>query len=244
MKLVALKIEKIVEGENVVLFPVLIQNEGRNYLVDCGYEETFEEVKSQLETLGVEIKDLTGVVITHDDHDHLGGLKLLKQNNSSIKVYCGEFEKDSVSGITKSERLAQAESSLAAIPEDYKTWALNFIRILKSVQRFGVDRTLADNEYFENDITVIHTPGHTKGHISLFYPKEKTLIAGDSLVIEDGKLNIANPHFTLNIEAAIKSVEKIKMLNPQRIICYHGGVMDKNIDKELEELIDKYKAIE
>ncbi len=34
------------------------------------------------------------------------------------------------------------------------------------------------------------------------------------------------------------------MLNPQRIICYHGGVMDKNIDKELEELIDKYKAIE
>ena len=37
MKLRVLEIEKIIDGENKIIFPVLIQNENRNYLVDCGY---------------------------------------------------------------------------------------------------------------------------------------------------------------------------------------------------------------
>ena len=241
MNLAVLKIEKTIEVENVVLFPTLIQNAGRNYLVDCGYEQTAEELETELNVLGVDIKHLNGVIITHDDDDHLGGLYRLKQKNKNLKVYCGEFEKDSVSGIIKSERLVQAESLFNSIPEENKGWALNFIRKLKNVQRFNADVGLKDNDTFENEMIVIHTPGHTKGHISLFYPKEKTLIAGDSLVIKNGEFDIANPHFTLDMEQAIKSVEKIKNLNPRKIICYHGGVMNENISKKLETLIDRYK---
>lgn len=241
MNLTVLKIEKTIEGEHVVLFPVLIQNAGCNYLVDCGYGETSEEVEIELKALGVDIKDLNGVIISHDDHDHLGGLNLLKQKNKNLKIYCGELEKDSISGITISERLFQAESSLNNIPEEYRSWALNFIRKLKKIKRFNVDKVLKDNDIFENEIIVIHTPGHTKGHISLFYPKEKTLIAGDSMVIDNGEFNIANPSFTLDMEQAIKSVEKIKNLGPHKIICYHGGTMDENINDKLETLIDKYK---
>lgn len=241
MKLKVLKIEKIIEGENIEIFPVLIQNDDRNYLVDCGYEATFEELKSKLNFHKVRIQDLTGVIITHDDYDHLEGLKSLKNRNANLKVFCGEFEKDSVSGAIKSERLIQAEASLPTIPEEFKTWSLNFIHKLKNVQRFEVNHTLTDNEFFENDIIVIHTPGHTKGHISLFCTSEKTLIAGDALVVEEGKFNIANPNFTLDMEAALNSVEKIKTLNPKKIICYHGGIMEENIEKELEGLIDRYK---
>lgn len=241
MKLIVLKIEKIKEGENIILFPVLIQNENRNYLIDCGYEETFQELKSELEVLGIGIKDLTGVIITHDDYDHIGGLKLLKKENSSLKIYCGEYEKDSVSGMTKSERLIQVEASLDTLQKEYKEWTLNFIQKLKSIQRFEVDYSFTDNECFEIDIMVVYTPGHTKGHISLFYSKERILVAGDALVIEKGEFNIANPNFTMNMEAAVKSVEKIKTLNPQKIICYHGGIMDKYINKQLEDVIDKYK---
>lgn len=63
MKISVLKIEKIIEGEKVILFPVLLQQENRNYIVDCGYEETYEELKSELELLDIGIKDLTGVII-------------------------------------------------------------------------------------------------------------------------------------------------------------------------------------
>ncbi|HOZ14287.1 MAG TPA: MBL fold metallo-hydrolase [Tenuifilaceae bacterium] len=242
MKLTTLRIDKVIDNESVVIFPVLLQNENSSYLVDCGYEETFDELCLQLKRNGLEIKDLTGVIITHDDYDHLEGLRLLKQKNSNLKVNCGIFEKDAISGIVKSERLIQAEELFHSTPDEYKTWSLNFINKLKRVPKFDVDRTLADNEYFESNIIVKHTPGHTQGHISLFYTQEKTLIAGDAIVIENGKLNIANPQFTLNMALALKSVEKIKNLKPKKIICYHGGIIEQNIDKELDELIEKYRT--
>lgn len=241
MKLSILKIEKKIDEQNIVLFPVLIQNENRNYLVDCGYEETFAELSNELELLGIRIKDLTGVIITHDDHDHLAGLKVLKKYNPDLKIFCGEYEKHSISGFVKSERLIQAEKSLSVIPEERKSWALEFIRKLKNIQRFNVDVTFTDNEIFEKELTIVNTPGHTKGHISLYHTKERTLIAGDAIVIENNELNIANPNFTLDLESAIKSVEKIKNLKPLKIICYHGGVLESKVDKKLTQLIHKYK---
>ncbi len=241
MKLTVLKIKKVTPEETNEIFPVLLQQEARSYLVDCGYEETAGALELELENWGVALKDLTGIIITHDDYDHLGGLKHLKHVNQHLKIYCGELETDSVSGLVKSERLIQAETSLESIPPEYRNWAENFIHQLKKVQRFGVDNGFADQEIFEQEILVVHTPGHTKGHISLYLINEMTLIAGDALVIEDGRFNIANPDFTLDLETAVKSVEKIRKLSPRKIICYHGGVMTQNIDKELEALIVRYQ---
>jgi glyoxylase-like metal-dependent hydrolase (beta-lactamase superfamily II) len=240
MKLNVLKIKKVTTEETNEIFPVLLQQENRSYLVDCGYEETAGALESELESCGVVLENLTGIIITHDDYDHLGGLKRLKQVNEQLKIYCGEQEADSVSGLVKSERLIQAETSLESVPPEFRDWAENFIHQLKKVQRFGVDKGFTDQDIFEHEILVVHTPGHTKGHISLFLINEMTLIAGDALVIEDRRFNIANPDFTLDLETAVKSVEKIRKLNPRKIICYHGGIMDENVDAELEALIIRY----
>lgn len=241
MEIIILKIEYILDGQQLVLHPVLISQESEIFLVDCGYEETFEALKSELKSIDIQPEDLTGVLITHDDIDHLGGLKLLKQYNQNLTIYCGEFEKDSISGIVKSERLVQGEMSLTTLPEEHQSRAIDFIQKLKKIQRFPVDEVFADGEIFKNELVVIHTPGHTKGHISFFYPKEKILIAGDALVIDNGTFNIANPAFTLDLAQAIQSVQKLKSLKPKKIICYHGGVMDENIDTHLEDLINKFK---
>lgn len=241
MELKTLKIDKVIDNEWIIIHPVLLQIENRNYLIDCGYEETFDELISEIESHGIGLLDLTGVIITHDDYDHLGSLNLLKQKNKKLKIYSGKYEMESISGVTKSERLIQAESSLEFIANESKDWALNFIKKLKNTNRVKVDIGLNDYDIFEQDIVIIHTPGHTKGHISLFYTKDKVLIAGDSIVIEDDELNIANPSFTLDMKSAIKSLEKIVDLNPHKIICYHGGVIDNNINKRLKELITKYK---
>lgn len=241
MNIVVLKIDKVIGNEHVVLYPTLLQIKGKNYLVDCGYEETTAELETAMKALSIDLKDLTGVIITHDDHDHLGGLNFLNLKNRALKVFCGELEKDSVSGLIKSERLVQAESLFDSLPDDNKSWASDFIRQLKRVKRFDVDGVFKDNDVFEDEIIVMHTPGHTKGHISLFCPEERIFIAGDAVVVENGEFDIANPAFTLDIEQAIKSVKKIINLAPRKIICYHGGIIDKNINANLKTLIDKYK---
>ncbi|MHB8917725.1 MAG: MBL fold metallo-hydrolase [Desulfocucumaceae bacterium] len=51
-----------------------------------------------------------------------------------------------------------------------------------------VGRTVADEEELPycGGITVIHTPGHTPGHICLYHKQSRTLIAGDALFAEGG----------------------------------------------------------
>jgi hypothetical protein len=50
------------------------------------------------------------------------------------------------------------------------------------------------------------------------------------MVIEDGRLEVANPIYTLDSVTAKKSFDRILRLNPNKIICYHGGPMEINND--------------
>lgn len=240
MNVYTFRIEKTLALKHIVLYPTVIQAGNKNYLVDCGYEETFEDFMAGLKALGIGIQDLHAIILSHDDIDHLGALHQFKSHHPELLVYASVIEEPSVSGKIKSERLEQAENSLEQVPPEYKNWALDFIEQLKNIRRLEVDRMVSDNELIEPGVVVIHTPGHTKGHISLFIPGEDILIANDAVVIEQGELDLANPAFTLDMVQAVKSVEKIRALNPRKIICYHGGIMTENIPDKLDALIKKY----
>lgn len=240
MEIIPLKIQKIIDDRDVVIFPVLIRIDGFNCLIDCGYVQTAEELLCALSSYHVNAGQLDAVIITHDDFDHLGGLAALKTQNPELEVICGKIEAASVSGKVKSERLLQAEESLKTMSEEMLPWALALIEKIKNVTRFEVNKTFDDEELFLNDLVIINTPGHTRGHISVFYSKSGTLICGDALVVENDVLDIANPVFTLDMKEALKSVEIIKHLHPQRLICYHGGIVENDIDKRLEEVLMRY----
>ena len=88
----------------------------------------------------------------------------------------------------------------------------------------------------EKGIEIISTPGHMPGHISIYHKESKSLIAGDALVVENGELVIALPQYTLDIEGAKRSIKKFLDYDIDRIICYHGGVYEKDIVKTLENI--------
>lgn len=230
------------DGIDVVLFPTLVGIRGKHYLVDCGYAETFPEFVNGLRDLGLEIRDLHAILISHDDIDHLGALTRFRELNPGIRVYCSKAEEPSVSGKIRSERLEQAERSLPNLPEEHRPWALRFIEQLKNIERIPVDITLQDHDRIDGELEVIYTPGHTKGHISFYSPADRTLIANDALVIEADDFAIANPMFTLDMPQAIRSVERIKEIDPARIICYHGGITEEAIPQKLTRLLEKYDS--
>lgn len=241
MNIQTFAISKVINDNEITLYPTLLTINGRNYLVDCGFVETFPEFTTELKKLQVEIADLYAIIISHDDIDHIGALSLFKKKNPGLKVYSSEIEAPSISGKVTSERLEQAERSLSTLPDEYKASAIQFIRQLKSINRIPVDIMLKNKDSIDGKVVVIHTPGHTKGHISFYIPEERTLIANDALVIEEDGFEIANPMFTLDMHQAIKSVELIKEIDPAKIICYHGGVATEHISQKLTSLISKYK---
>ena len=240
MEVIVLNIKHTINGEDVTFFPTLLRNDEEIYLVDCGYDETFEEFIVELKKHNIFIDQVNGIIISHDDIDHIGGLGKFKDNNPHIKIYCGALEEQSISGKIKSERLLQAEKSLKDLTGEDKHWALGFIKSLKNIRRYKIDKTLCEGDLIGEGIEIIDTPGHTKGHISLYSHLHRTLIANDAIVIENGDFEIANPSYTLDIQAAIKSVQKIRNLKPNKVICYHGGIIEKDIEEKLDKLMSRY----
>lgn len=56
-------------------------------------------------------------------------------------------------------------------------------------------------------------------------------------MIENGELAIANPEYTLNMTDAKNSVMKLLGYEIDTIICYHGGIYNKDIKSSLSKVI-------
>ena len=101
---------------------------------------------------------------------------------------------------------------------------------------------------------IIHTPGHTPGHISLFLPLNTTLIAGDALSTTNTESAIAAlsylkqlsgpaKYITTDWVAAADSVHKLTDLQPRIIAAGHGPVMrGKELQTALQELDLNFEA--
>lgn len=122
-------------------------------------------------------------------------------------------------------RLLQAEEVLKVMPEEQKQFGIEFCETLRKVKLVNVDIMVKDGDNFDwaGGCQVISTPGHMPGHISLFLTKTNSIVTGDAAVIENGELVIANPQFTLDLNLAENSLEKIISMNADNYYCYHGG---------------------
>jgi glyoxylase-like metal-dependent hydrolase (beta-lactamase superfamily II) len=97
-------------------------------------------------------------------------------------------------------------------------------------------RALADgDEVF--GLQVVATPGHTPGHMAVFDPGTKLLVAGDALNNE-GRLSGANPGFSEDMGAAAASVRTLAALAPATILVGHGAPVTDDAASALAELAD------
>lgn len=224
-----------------VLYPIVLQNKHDVILVDCGYAGFSPPIETAMNAHGLSLQDLTGIIITHHDIDHIGGLHEIKEKYPDIKIYAPEAEEPYISGKAKSLRLIQAENIYELLPEDQRAAAFQFQEFLKTVRPVEVDVTFSEGERpFLVGVEIIHTPGHMPGHISLYLKHDKILISADALVYENGELEIANPQYCLDLPQAVASVKKLLQYDINKIICYHGGLVEYNIPNKLNGLLSKY----
>lgn len=213
------------EAEGVI-YPVVLMDGQDTVLVDCGYVGFLPKLEAALQRKGIEAGALTKVLITHHDHDHMGALYDLKEKYPQVEVVASEAEAPYVSGAKKSLRLEQAEAMQAALPEEQKEFGRSFIELLRRVRPVPVDVTVRGGQILPwcGGCEVVDTAGHTPGHISFYLKRHKTVVAGDAMVVEGGKPQVANPGFALDLSAASRSLEKLLRYDASRYICYHGGL--------------------
>jgi glyoxylase-like metal-dependent hydrolase (beta-lactamase superfamily II) len=244
MEVFLLEIKYSQLGHDEVLYPVLLRNTSELVLVDCGYAGSLPLLQEAASKHGLSLDNLTGILITHHDIDNMGGLHELKSAYPKVKVYASAIEAPYISGQAKSLRLQQAEALYHTLPEEQKAGARQFQETLRAVQPVTVDVVLSENRLPASwgDIRIIPTPGHTPGHIAVYLPQSKTLLAADAVVVEHDELELANPTYTLDFEQAVMSVRKLQQLALNRIICYHGGLVEQAVGEKLKRLADKYTS--
>lgn len=207
--------------------PVLITDEQVTLLVDTGVPDTLDLLEAELKRLGVDIDQLSAVLITHHDVDHLGNLKALKARNPSITVMTSEGEVPFVEGCVPAQKLQDIASGRLVIGEDQRAWADHLANVFPTLGT-PVDEVLQDGDVLTiaDGLQVIASPGHTLGHISLYHHATQTLISGDALNIKEGLLNGPNPRMTHDMVEARSTLEKLAAFPIQRIIAFHGGVVE------------------
>lgn len=234
-KLYVLEIDFELNGAIDSIYPVILQDENEMILIDCGYPNFLQLIEECASKNTIDLEKLTKLIITHHDFDHMGSAADFKSKYPNIKILASSKDAKYINGKEKSLRLQQAESIYNDLTDDQKEAALSFQKLLESVDNVDVDITLNDGDIFDwcGGMEIVETPGHMPGHISIYLRESKTLIAGDALVILNGKLAVANPQYTLDISEAIKSINKLLNYDIQKIICYHGGVYQEDIKNSL-----------
>lgn len=224
-----LTIDVSFQGKQETFYPVVLQDGTTTALIDCGCIGSMDLIERSMEAQGILPQTLTHILITHHDHDHMGALFDFKQKYPGIKVVASRTEAPYISGKKKSPRLIQAEQLQERLPEEQKAFGEAFMKVLKSVKPVAVDIEVDPDDILDwcGSCRVIATPGHTPGHIALWVHQEDALIAGDAVTIENNKLVIANPQFTLDLETANQTMEKIRTMHIRTILCYHGGCYEK-----------------
>lgn len=234
----------LTQGQSqIIVHPALIDAGVERILFDTGYPGQENSLVLELQRLGYELRDLTKVVISHHDHDHMGSLRQLKNLHPGLEVVTSSGEAPFVSGRQTSLRLLQAQEFNLGLVGNAREAGEAFVKYLSGVESCPVDRTVEGDAYLLPGLKVLATPGHMPGHLSLLIEPEGLLLSADALALEDGKLVIPNPQFTLDLPQALESVRKLGELDINKILCYHGGYYSGDPGKALAQILTNPVAL-
>jgi glyoxylase-like metal-dependent hydrolase (beta-lactamase superfamily II) len=239
-----LSISAPVLGRVDTVHPVLLWDNQDVVLIDTGFPRQLEQLSAAADSNGIALDRLNRIIITHQDIDHIGNLQdLVEGSPSRIEVSAHVIEKPYVQGDRRllrftDEAIASLDQLPDHVPESFKK---GLKALMLNPPRATVDRVIVDGERLPwcGGIIVIDTPGHTPGHISLYHEPSRTLIAGDALTVQDGRLCGADPYTTLDRTAAQASIAKLVAFNIESVICYHGGLFRNNVMERLSELVNE-----
>ncbi|MCJ2007665.1 MBL fold metallo-hydrolase [Methylobacterium sp. J-092] len=171
------------------------------------------------------------IVLTHGHFDHVGVLEDLAAEWDA-PVYAHALERPYLDGSAAYPRPDPnvGGGALALLSPFYPTKPVDVASRLVTLPEDGTVPPMPGWRW-------IHTPGHSPGHVSLWRPGDRSLIAGDAFVttaqesiyaVAVQELEIHGPPMYLTIDwpAAAASVRSLAALQPERVVTGHGRALE------------------
>lgn len=168
-------------------------------LVDTGMPSHVHAIIDALTDSGYALHNVRRIIVTHGDSDHMGGAAKLKKATGA-RVACHPVDKVFLEHPNRRKPAAW--------------WLRPMFAVMRPLPAFSVLPVTPDELYVDGDVTpegfiVVHTPGHTPGHIALLHRQKRVLFAGDALNNRGGKLQFPPSTFTPDMTNARRSIWRL-----------------------------------
>lgn len=185
-------------------------------LVEAGQGLIIDPAADEAALAQVAAAGKVGVVLnTHAHEDHFLYNRLFPE----ARLWAGRLEARFFSSI---DGLAELFGSPEDDDGEFRRGLEGFITGEVGFTPRPPDRLLEDGEEIdlgETRLRVIHTPGHTPGHVSLFFPEEEVLFLADYDLVRAG------PYYgdaLSSLEDTIASLEKLMRVPAKTYLTAHG----------------------
>ena len=167
----------LVKGNDVALF-------------DTGFNVggSYEKLANNLESIGQSIKTIRDIYITHVHADHCGMAGLIKEE-SGAKIHLSPAADESNQNYNNTDLLTRQMHKFYLLhgltEQEIEGLIVMFSGMRDIISTFQGDDHLQPNkicEFGDWNFEVIFTPGHSNGHVCYYFPKEKFLLSGDTVL--------------------------------------------------------------
>ena len=152
---------------------ILRDDDGQVTLVDMGVKSSGPKVIAALGAIGSAPSDVTRLVLTHAHPDHAGGAAhVARETGRGFTIHHG----DAAYAVEGSSPPRDRSFLLGRLID-------RFSRPGRDFEPLTVEREMTDGEVLAiaGGLRVVHTPGHSPGHVSLLHEESRTLITGDAI---------------------------------------------------------------
>ncbi len=228
----------------VNIYMVLNPFDGTWVLIDTGFKSSAPKIKKMAAHLFGNSKP-SAIILTHGHFDHTGSVEQLAEE-WKVPVYAHYLELPFLTGRSSYPPADPGAGGglISLLSIFYPTSSAdiwNYINVLPEDGVPGLPQW-----------QIIHTPGHTPGHISLYRESDGVLIAGDafvttkaesvmSVLLQTKKVSGPPKYFTTDWAQARQSIKSLMKLEPEIVVTGHGRPMcGKKVRKDLHKLADRF----
>ena len=229
----------------------LVEDEEGWLMVDCGFDDDtcFDALCQQLAALGVSLKDIQRLLVTHGHPDHFGLAGRLKAA-SNVEVVMHRQDWDMARFVTEStddwalNQVLDWARSLGVPPSQVEGYR-GIFAFGRSVYTTDLKPDIVleaeDEPLGGGRLRAVLTPGHTSGHVCLYDERRRLLFSGDHVL---GKIttHIA-PSFLSDddmLSQYLASLQKVGRLDVDLVLPAHDEPF-ANLGCRVDELLDHHE---
>ena len=223
------------------VFPYLFIEEENSKdltLIDPSFLSQLPILENYLLNAGYDIKNVKRIILTHVHIDHVQAANEIKKKTGA-KIYSHWIEANYLAHNPPYNGPPTTQETI----DKLKKLGISIEELEKKYGSFEVEPIIVDQQVSDGDtigsLKVIHTPGHTPGHISLYYEKDGTIFGADSIykhVFGADGMYISAPAVSIDSVTAVVSAERISKIKFDKLLMAH---QDSPLLERARETVEK-----